>query len=65
MNPARSLGPAVASGQVGDLWIYWLGPAAGTIVAVILTRILHGPAARDDEQVEAATGTKPDRESLR
>jgi aquaporin Z len=60
MNPARSLGPALATLQLENLWIYWLGPAAGAVLAVILTRVLHGPAPRDVKQVEAATGGTPD-----
>lgn len=34
LNPARSLGPAVASTQFfGYHWIYWVGPFLGAIVA--------------------------------
>lgn len=34
-NPARSLGPAVIARIWTGWWIYWLGPAAGTLMAVI------------------------------
>jgi MIP family channel proteins len=38
MNPARSIAPAVVSGQVQDLWIYLVGPAAGAVAAVAACR---------------------------
>ncbi|MGB8100425.1 MAG: aquaporin [Nitrososphaeraceae archaeon] len=39
MNPARSLAPAVLSGSVGDLWLYWSATFVGTsIVAFVLRR---------------------------
>lgn len=34
MNPARSLAPALASGQLQSLWIYLLAPTLGALLAV-------------------------------
>ena len=36
MNPARSLGPAVASGVFEGQVVYWAGPVLGAIVAAVL-----------------------------
>jgi aquaporin Z len=39
MNPARSLAPALLSGTIGDLWLYWSATFVGSaIVALILRR---------------------------
>lgn len=34
MNPARSLAPAVVSGNLADLWIYLAAPTLGALLAV-------------------------------
>ena len=39
-NPARSLGPAVISGQWQVWWIYWIGPMAGMLLAVLACSFL-------------------------
>jgi aquaporin Z len=39
-NPARSLGPAVVSGQWQGWWLYWIGPMAGMLVAVLACSFL-------------------------
>ena len=38
MNPARSLAPAVVSGQTAHLWVYLAAPVVGALVAVPLAR---------------------------
>ncbi len=35
-NPARSFGPALVSGQWVGWWIYWIGPLAGTVAAILV-----------------------------
>ena len=36
LNPARHLGPAVIAGQLDLLWLYWVGPVLGGILAAIV-----------------------------
>lgn len=36
MNPARSLGPALISGQLDQLWLYILAPLVGAILGALL-----------------------------
>lgn len=38
MNPARALAPAILSGTLGDLWLYWSAPFVGTIAAAFAFR---------------------------
>ncbi len=43
MNPARSLGPALVTGDWTAWWVYLGGPAAGAAVAVGIAWVLRGP----------------------
>ena len=46
VNPARSTGAAVFAGDwaVGQLWLFWLAPIVGALLAGALFRELHGPS---------------------
>ena len=40
MNPARSLAPAVVSGNIGQVWIYLIAPVLGALIAVIVGKVV-------------------------
>ncbi len=41
MNPARSFGPAVISGTLQHLWIYWVATIGGAILAMLVWQVLN------------------------
>ena len=43
MNPARTFGPALASGHWSNHWVYWVGPLAGGAVAAMVYHFLLAP----------------------
>jgi glycerol uptake facilitator-like aquaporin len=45
MNPARSLGPALVSGELQDLWLYFVGPVAGAILGALAYQLVRGEQA--------------------
>ncbi|SEK47136.1 MIP/aquaporin family protein [Streptacidiphilus jiangxiensis] len=56
MNPARSLGPALVSGDLHSLWIYLTAPLLGALVAVAAALVLRGPGGGPSGS-RAAQGT--------
>ena len=36
LNPARTIGPAIAAGVFSDIWLYIVGPVVGGILAGLL-----------------------------
>jgi glycerol uptake facilitator-like aquaporin len=45
MNPARSFGPALASGTWTDFWVYVVGPVVGAAVGVFAYQLVRGGQA--------------------
>jgi aquaporin Z len=43
VNPARSTGPALFAGgaYIGQLWLFWVAPIIGAVIAGLLTRWLY------------------------
>ena len=41
LNPVRSLGPAMASGYLTNLYVYWIGPLAGGLIAGLVFRFME------------------------
>jgi len=44
MNPARSFGPAIASGEWRDFWVYVAGPVIGAAAGALAYQLVRGEA---------------------
>jgi hypothetical protein len=42
MNPARSLGPGLVSGELHDIWIYMVAPIAGAAIGALAYQLVRG-----------------------
>jgi aquaporin Z len=56
VNPARSTGPAVFVGAwaLEQLWLFWLAPLVGAVIAGVAYPMLAGEPATDVEKVASA-----------
>jgi aquaporin NIP len=43
MNPARSFGPALATGEWHDVWIYFVGPVIGALLGALAYQLIRKP----------------------
>jgi aquaporin Z len=67
MNPARSLGPALVGATGGDggsaawqsVWIYVLGPIAGSVAAVLGMWLLKGSRGEGEQEAAGGDGARP------
>ena len=51
MNPARSLGPALVSGELGALWVYLSAPLLGAALGAVTYQLLRdGPTTAPADQ---------------
>ena len=46
MNPARSLGPALAAGEWRDFWVYLAGPVIGAALGAFAYQLVRGSGQR-------------------
>jgi aquaporin Z len=53
VNPARSTGPALFAGSayIGQLWLFWIGPIIGAVIAGLLARWMYETEAIVDTVV--------------
>jgi len=59
MNPARSLGPALVSGNLHALWLYVLAPVLGTSVGGLAYQFVRGEQPSPAEIREAQLPEEP------
>ncbi|KAM5182096.1 aquaporin-2-like [Mantella aurantiaca] len=57
MNPARSFGPALITGNFDYHWIFWVGPITGAIIACLVYDYLFAPfSISSSERLEILRG---------
>ncbi len=48
LNPARSLGPALVSGELNALWLYLLAPTLGAVTGALAYMLVGRPSTQPD-----------------
>jgi MIP family channel proteins len=65
MNPARSFGPALASGTWHDLWIYLAGPLVGATIGVFAYQLVRGAPERTPDSPTLTRSSADDERPVR
>ncbi|KAI4339578.1 hypothetical protein MLD38_024504 [Melastoma candidum] len=58
MNPARTIGPAIASSYYKDLWVYIIGPVTGTLLGSWSYSIIRGTDNKPTKEVSPSMSLK-------
>jgi hypothetical protein len=61
MNPARSIGPAVVSGDLHALWLYILAPICGASLAALTYQFVRSEATHSAPAETAQLDGEPAR----
>jgi aquaporin NIP len=62
MNPARSFGPALASGTWSSFWVYIIGPLIGAAIGVFAYELVRGPKPLGSTATQSTEGVVADGE---
>ncbi len=60
MNPARSFGPALASGTWSSFWVYVIGPLIGATIGVFAYELVRGPKSLISTATQSTEGVAAD-----
>jgi len=58
LNPARSIGPAIVAGELGNIWIYIIGPILGAAVAAAIARYVLNSSVPERTPPSKNTGRR-------
>jgi Major intrinsic protein len=64
MNPSRSLGPGLVSGELHEIWVYVVAPIAGATLGAVAYQLIRGAPAshRRDENASPPGAIVPSTE---
>jgi aquaporin NIP len=65
MNPARSAGPALVSGNLHALWLYIAAPIIGASLAAVTYQFIRSEPTKPAEVLEPVAELEPERERVR